>query len=111
MPAQTVTWLLGALGLLASGPLVSTLLVGRTGPVPSLRWLGLTLATWVTLAALASAVSGGRRLSALEVLAPLAALSAFVPWVYVDDRAFHALSRGTPLTLGSLVALTLLGLG
>ena len=111
MPALPVTRLLGALGLIASGPLVSTLLVGRTGPVPSVRWLGLALATWVTLAGLAWAVVPVRRIRAVEALAPLAVLAPFVPWAYVDDRTFHALSRGTPLTLGCLGLLTLLGLG
>src|SRR5687767_12473982 len=108
MPTLPVTWLLGGLGLLSSGPLVSTLLVGRTGPVPSLRWLGPALATWMTLAALAWAVAPVRRYRAVEALAPLAVLAPFVPWAYLDDRAFHALSRGAPLTLGCLAALTLL---
>lgn len=102
--------LLGAVGLASAGPLVSTLLIGRTGVMPSLRWAGVSLAVWVTLGTLAWAGVRGRPYAALSALAPLAALSIFLPWAYLDDRVSHAIARGATLLLTSLGALAVLGL-
>src|SRR5688572_18032730 len=98
MPRRLSVWL-GAIGLLAAGPLVSTLLSGRTGAVPSLRWLGLSLAGWVTVGALAWGAARGRPTRAATTLAPLSPLSLFLPWAYLDDQAFHALTGGRSLVL------------
>ncbi|HXI15736.1 MAG TPA: hypothetical protein VNM48_05145, partial [Chloroflexota bacterium] len=89
---------LGSIGLGTSGPLLATLLIGRTGAVPGLRWLGLAVAGWVTLSALAWAISGGTRQqtrwSAMTTLVPLAAVSALLPLLYLDDGINHVVSSG-----------------
>src|SRR5688500_5914153 len=102
--------LLGMGGLVCAGPLVATLLVGRTGVAPSLRWMGLCAATWVVLLALAWARSYGSAWGAARALAPVAAVAVFLPWAYLSDSAFHALSAATWQALGALVVLTLWGL-
>jgi hypothetical protein len=104
-----VTVLLGAVGLLSAGPLTATLLVGRTGIVPSLRWLGLCLAAWVVLGALGWAAGRGNLRRAALAVAPLAALAVFLPWAYAADQVFHALTRSTGQVLGALGVLALLG--
>lgn len=102
--------LLGAAGLLCAGPLAATLLVGRTGAVPSLRWLGVCFATWVSCGAVGWAPAQRRFGRALGTLAPTAAVAVFLPWAYVDDQTFHALARSSVAALASLAGLALLGL-
>ncbi|MGI8424693.1 MAG: hypothetical protein ACR2NO_11400 [Chloroflexota bacterium] len=103
--------LLGVFGLLAAGPLGATLLVGRTGIAPSVRWLGVAVATWVTLGALGWAVSRGRIRRGLGALAPVGAASPFLPWAYLDDRAFHAMNLGSTTFVACLAGLAMLGVG
>src|SRR5688572_5098602 len=95
-----VTTLLGAIGLLSAGPLAATLLVGRTGMVPSVRWLGLCLATWVALGAVGWAPARGSLMRAAPTLGPTAAFAVFLPWAYLDDHVFHALTRSSWQALG-----------
>ncbi len=105
--------ILGALGLVGAGPFVATLLVARSGVVPSARWLGLCLASWAVCVALAWAVTPGTRLMertarALTVLAPLAALTPVLPVFYRDDAGYHlARSGATPAWLMTYAALLL----
>jgi hypothetical protein len=114
--------ILGVLGIVSAGPLVSTILIGRTGLVPSLRWLGLTVAVWVVLFALAWLVADwtagtwfpnlpehARR--ALSLFAPLAVASLVLALLYASDLPYHA-ARTTPLrALGPIVALAVASVG
>lgn len=106
---------LGSIGLGTSGPLLATLLIGRTGAVPGMRWLGLAVAGWVTLSALAWAISGGTRQqtrwSAMTTLVPLAAVSALLPLLYLDDGINHVVSSGELRTTYVTVTAVLASIG
>ena len=105
-----LTALLGMGGLAGVGPLVATLLVGRTAMAPSLRWMGLCAATWMVLGALAWARARGSVWEAARTVAPVAAVAVFLPWAYLSDSIFHALSGARWQALGALAVLALLGL-
>ena len=77
--------------------------------LPSLRWLGVCLAAWVVLGAVGWAPAQGSIVRAARTVWPTAALAVFLPWAYLDDQVFHALTRAAVQTLGSLGGLALLG--
>jgi hypothetical protein len=118
--AERVTAALGALGWAAGAALGATLLVGRTGPVPSLRWLLAALATAAVTGGIAwlagppSAPHPPRAtwpaiaLGALPSLALLAVVVPLLPVLYADDAAFGHAGGGS--STGRALLLYLLGL-
>lgn len=101
---------LGIAGLATCGPLMATLLIGRTGAVPSVRWAGLVAATWLIAGGASWAVTAGRPLrERLAPLAPLAALSPLLIAAYLSDRDFHLLRLAARQVVALEVALLALG--
>jgi len=101
---------LGIVGLAACGPLTATLLIGRTGALPSLRWVGLAVAVWLIAGGIAWASSRERSLRGrLAGLTPLAALAPLLVTAYVSDRDFHLLRLGAGQVVAAQVALLALG--
>lgn len=115
----------------AVGPLGATLLVGRTGPLPSRRWIAVALLAWLLCGAIAyvagdpwshgshgSHASGGtedhrqspwQRIVELARALPLLAIGApLLPVLYVDDGAYHHVAGDAPP--GRLLAVYLLAL-
>ncbi len=109
---------LGALGWLCAGPLVATLLVGRTGLVPSLRWLATAVGVWLLLASIALACGQGRNLPTrlargAPALAAVASLVPFLPVLYVHDPSYHLTVTGpsapAPVLAGHALLLAIVG--
>ena len=91
---------LGALGWLCTGPLVATLLVGRTGFLPSFRWLAAAAGGWLLLAAigLLSPPFGpslpARFSRGLSAVAGTASLAPLLPVLYLHDPSYHLTVSG-----------------
>lgn len=105
---RTVSRLLGSAGLSTSGPLVATLLIGRTGAIPSARWLAAALGTWALLLVFSWLVSPRAPIRPLALLAVSAPL---LPVLYFDDAAYHTVSTGghAAALLAYMATLALLG--
>lgn len=125
--AERVTAALGALGWAAGAVLGATLLVGRTGAVPGLRWLLAALATAAVTGGIAwlagppEAPHPGRRalpplpavvtgvvLGVLPALALLVVVVPLLPVLYTDDVAYSHAAGGS--ATGRALLLYLLGL-
>jgi hypothetical protein len=130
--SQVVSATIGAIGWAAAGPLVATLLVGRTALFfPSLRWLLVAGLTWLgtmALAWLARSTAGSpsadlragqasparglavRLGAALASLVLLGGTAPLLPLLYLDDSAYHAVAGGAaarPLTLYLILLATI----
>jgi hypothetical protein len=106
-----LTSALGIAGLATCGPLTATLLIGRTGPLPGVRWIGLVAATWLIAAGASWAIGAGRPLRArLGPLAPLAAICPLLIAAYLSDRDFHLLRLAAGQVVAAEVALLALGI-
>src|SRR6266545_3128341 len=102
---------LGIAGLATCGPLTATLLIGRTGALPSLRWAGLVASTWLIAGGASWAIAAGRPLR--ERLAPLILLAALSPLLvaaYLSDGDFHLLRLAARQVVTVEVALLALGM-
>jgi hypothetical protein len=100
--AVVVDGWLGWLGWLGWGPLLATLIVGRTGLMPGARWLTVCAIAWTFAAGAAWLINPPRGsaspLGQRTVARPLIALAATLPLLvvlYVDDSAYH-LAAGSP---------------
>ncbi|MGH2367534.1 MAG: hypothetical protein ACRDI2_04990, partial [Chloroflexota bacterium] len=122
-PADTVTAALGLVGWACAGPLVATLLVGRTALFfPSVRWLVVTAACWAltggvawlttplhgrtprrSLGQLVDLVAG-----AMPSLALLAIVAPVLPLLYIDDTSYHLATSGGAATGPTLVGYVVL---
>ena len=83
----------GTLGLAVCGPLTATLLVGRTGIAPSLRWAGMAGAVWLLSAGTAWALTAGKPVfQRLTPLAPVGAMAPILAAAYASDVDYHRLN-------------------
>ncbi len=100
----------GLVGWGCAGPLAATILVGRSGPVPSLRWLAVAVLGWLLAATIASLgrerghAGRGRALVLLAIGVPL------LPMLYLDDGAYHHVAGGALAGRGVVVYLLALSL-
>jgi hypothetical protein len=136
--AERLTAGIGGLGWAGAAVLGATVLVGRSGPLPSLRWLGAALLSAAVLGAVAAlagppadappasgAAGAARKAQPWHLARPgrlgrqvcvslvlLALCLPLIPVLYVDDAAYHHVgggaAAGRPLLL-YLLGLTLAG--
>jgi hypothetical protein len=98
----------GGIGLAIVGPLVATLLVGRTGIIPSVRWLLVALGAWAIAGAVGWFASRSHPLRSLALLGIVAPL---LPVLYLSDEAYHLASTGNhaPVIMGYASLLAVAG--
>jgi hypothetical protein len=105
---RAISAALGTAGLVVSGPFVTTLVVGRTGVVPSVRWLALCGAVWLVAGGAAWIAAAGPWLQRVAPLAPLAVVVPLLVEAYAGDGAYHLL-RGGASSAGAIVVLLFAG--